>query len=260
MSGREKRYAVRKDGKYVWDVNGDSSMDEINSGFVKRPVTVKQSSPSKFPKSPSKLPNASDVEYRENKKANGNSKKNSVFKGPRSSEIELEKQRLISIHLAETKRDSAIALANTKQAKAMATNEKRSAILQYNSEVKLANAITNLEKRKIVEENKKKAASAKSAVKRRHNNNEVRKAKYKSDRNSLGNNGTDEFVAVTSETSEGHTDSDINIDVKNFNEGYNNDSIFITCGCCGQELGYNEKMIKIFQKFNAKSRFQHYFK
>jgi len=122
----------------------------------------------------------------------------------------------------------------------MAANEKRSAILQYNSEVKLANAITNLEKRKIVEENKKKAASAKSAAKRRHNNNEVRKAKYKSDRNSLGNNGTDEFVAVTSETSEGHTDSDINIDVKNFNEGYNNDSIFITCGCCGQELGYNE--------------------
>jgi len=88
MSGREKRYAVRKDGKYVWDVNGDSTMDEINSGFVKRPVTVKQSSPSKFPNSPSKLPNVSEVEKREIRKANGNSKKNSEFKGP--SEIDLE--------------------------------------------------------------------------------------------------------------------------------------------------------------------------
>ena len=32
----------------------------------------------------------------------------------------------------------------------------------------------------------------------------------------------------------------LDIDVKNFCTGYNKDSIFITCGCCGQELGGSE--------------------
>ena len=32
----------------------------------------------------------------------------------------------------------------------------------------------------------------------------------------------------------------VDIDIKNFNTGYNIDSIFITCGCCGQEIGGNQ--------------------
>jgi len=57
--------------------------------------------------------------------------------------------------------------------------------------------------------------------------NKARRASFsKAQRRSLSNN-----------TSQERPETTIDIDIKKFNEGYNTDTIFVTCGCCGQELG-----------------------
>ena len=43
--------------------------------------------------------------------------------------------------------------------------------------------------------------------------------------------------SLSNNTLQERPETAIDIDVKNFNKGYNTDTIFVTCGCCGQELG-----------------------
>jgi hypothetical protein len=113
----------------------------------------------------------------------------------------------------EEKIKKVIAIEVAKASKVLAKNE---AI----EKAKVARANTEIETKEIAAE----TAAEKAAVKAR-NNDKRRKSIER---------------LVFRQEHPDIIETALDIDVKNFCTGYNKDSIFITCGCCGQELGGSE--------------------
>ena len=237
-----KRSATRKDGRYQWDLSGNATLEEINEGFMKRPSPVKQSSPTKSPLV--------------KKVRNKNDKRNNMNNVVEPNVYVIEKQRLISIHNAELKKNIIISIAEIEEAKSISASKKKHAIAMCKSEIKLANEIANCEKRKIAAEAKAVAESNKKdaiALSKQIANLKKRKVaaeniriteaeKLKRKQQRVRNKQQRYSYSMQTQSNllnqdvqENIMDSAVNIDIKNFNEGYNNDTIFITCGCCGQE-------------------------